>query len=197
MPPRQVILVRHGETDWNLAGRFQGHADPGLNAKGKSQAMGASELLASEEVNVIFTSDLARAVETGRQIGAVHGVPLNMEPLLREINFGAWEGLTFRELQAEYPEVLREWLQDPFTFRVPGGETAGELGERVLLAWDKILHESNSAQTVVIVAHAGPLRMLLCLLTGMDLSRQWEFLIRHGEPVFLIKSGSTYRIMDN
>ena len=130
MPPRQVILVRHGETDWNLAGRFQGHADPGLNAKGKSQAMGVAELLASEEVDVIFTSDLARAVETGRHIGAVHGVPLNMEPLLREISFGAWEGLTFRELQAEYPEVLREWLQDPFTFRVPGGETAGELGER-------------------------------------------------------------------
>ena len=197
MPPRQVILVRHGETDWNLAGRFQGHADLGLNAKGKSQAMGVAELLASEEVDVIFTSDLARAVETGRHIGAVHGVPLIMEPLLREISFGAWEGLTFRELQAEYPEVLKDWLQDPFTFRVPGGETAGELGERVLLAWDKILHESNSAQTVVIVAHAGPLRMLLCLLTGMDLSRQWEFLIRHGEPVFLIKSGSTYRIMDN
>lgn len=195
MPPRRVILVRHGETNWNLAGRFQGHADSGLNAKGESQAVAVAALLAGEEVAAIFTSDLARAVETGRHIGAVHGVPLKTEPLLREMNFGAWEGLTFRELQAQYPEVLEDWLQDPFTLRVPGGETASELGERVILAWNKIIRDANSAQTVVIVAHAGPLRMLLCHLTGIDLSRQWEYRIGHGEPVFLINSGSTYRIL--
>ena len=196
MPPRRVILVRHGETDWNLAGRFQGHADPGLNAKGESQAVAVAALLADEEVAAIFTSDLARAVGTGRHIGAVHGLSPKMEPLLREMNFGAWEGLTFRELQAQYPEVLEDWLQDPFTLRVPGGETAGELGERIIMAWNKILQDAKPAQTVVIVAHAGPLRMLLCHLTGIDLSRQWEFRIGHGEPVFLTKSGSTYRILD-
>ncbi len=197
MPPRRVILVRHGETNWNLAGRFQGHADPGLNANGELQAVAVAALLAGEEGAAIFTSDLARAVETGRHIGAVHGIPLQMEPLLREINFGAWEGLTFREIQAQYPEVLQEWLKDPFSLRAPGGETAGELGQRVIMAWNRILHEANTGQTVVIVAHAGPLRMLLCHLTGIYLSRQWEFHIGHGEPVVLINSGSTYRILGN
>ncbi|NLN87783.1 MAG: histidine phosphatase family protein [Syntrophomonadaceae bacterium] len=197
MPPRRVILIRHGETDWNLARRFQGHVGPGLNAKGESQAVAVAALLAGEEVSSIFTSDLTKAVETGRHIGAVHGVSVKMEPLLREINFGVWEGLTFGEIQAQCPKVLEDWLQDPFARRVSGGETAGELGERVIWAWNKILQNAKSAQTVMIVDHAGPLQMLLCHLTGLDLSRQWEFRIGHGEPVFLIKSGSKYRILDN
>ncbi|MEQ8200747.1 MAG: alpha-ribazole phosphatase [Syntrophomonadaceae bacterium] len=195
MGPGRVILVRHGETAWNLAGRFQGHSDPGLNEKGESQAMAIAALLAGEEVVNIFTSDLIRAMHTGRHIGAVHGIPLKTDSSLREINFGAWEGLTFAEIQARYPEVLQAWLQDPFSLRMPGGETAGELHQRVITAWNKIVQDSNPGQTVVIVAHAGSLRMLLCHLTGVDSSRHWDFQMGHGVPVFLIKSGSTYRIL--
>lgn len=197
MEPGRVILIRHGETAWNLAGRFQGQSDPGLNWKGQSQAMGLAALLTGEEFSEIFTSDLSRAVDTGRHISALHGVPLKKEPLLREIDFGAWEGLTYAQIQAAYPGLLEEWLQDPFARRVPGGESAGELNRRVMKAWNRITQEANPELTVVIVSHAGPLRMLLCHLTGIDPSRHGEFQIGHGVPLLLIKSGPTYRIQEH
>ncbi|HEX3011444.1 MAG TPA: alpha-ribazole phosphatase [Syntrophomonadaceae bacterium] len=195
MLPGRLILVRHGETVWNGEGKYLGQSNPGLNQKGKIQAREAARLLSGEEIDMVFSSDLLRAVETAREIAGVHNVPVRMIPSLREIDFGAWEGLTFAEIQTCYPELLTEWLRDPFRVRIPDGETAEEVRYRVIDAWNSVTLSASGEKTVVIVAHGGPLRMLACHLTGADLSRQWDFNLGHGETMVLQRNGSTYSIM--
>jgi len=194
--PCKLILVRHGETVWNQEGRFMGHSDPGLNKKGESQARAVADFLLGEDIDLLFSSDLVRAVETSRVI-AGHNMPIKIISSLREINFGVWEGLTFGEIQTRYPALLNAWLQDPFGVRIPGGETAQEVWHRVIEAWNSIVLNAGGAKTLVIVAHGGSLRMLLCHLTGKDPSRQWEFNLGHGEPIVLIRNKDTYSVLSN
>lgn len=192
MLPQRIILVRHGQTAWNCTGRFQGHADPGLNGTGQAQAKEAARRLAGERVERIYTSDLTRAVQTSQLIALTHGLSVRVEPLLREIDFGRWEGLTFDEIQSRSPDILKAWMRDPFAVRIPGGETAEELKLRVKEAWNRISGELPAAATVLIVAHGGSLRMLTCLLTRTDTSRQWEFDMGPGESAILFNGGNAY-----
>lgn len=173
-----------------------GQSDPGLNEEGKIQARAVAELLKGEEVDLLFSSDLLRAVETSRVIAGTSNLQINLLPSLREINFGVWEGLTFEEIQNRYPALLPEWLKDPWGVRIPGGETAEEVRYRVTEAWNCIVQNASGAQAVIIVAHGGPLRMLLCYLTGIDPSRQWEFNLGHGEAMTLRNNGNTYSIQN-
>lgn len=194
MAPGKVILVRHGETVWNQEGRFLGHSDPGLNKKGEIQAQEAAALLSGEKIDLVFSSDLLRAQETARVIAGLHNTPINFNSSLREMNFGDWEGLTFEEIRTRYPELQKEWLKDQFKIRVPGGETTEEVNGRVIKAWDAISAGLSDRDTVAIVAHGGPLRLLSCHLTGVESSKHWDFNIGHGEAVVLIKNGDTYFI---
>lgn len=196
MAPYKVILVRHGETAWNHEGRFLGQSNPGLNEKGKMQARAVAELLLGEKIDKVFSSDLLRAIETSHAIASVQNTSVRFIPSLREINFGVWEGLTFEEIQTHYPVLLNKWIKDPFGVRIPSGETAEEVRRRVIGAWNFIILNTFDEETVVIVAHGGPLRMLLCQLTGVDLSRQWEFNLGHGEIVVLLKNGDTYSMVN-
>lgn len=196
MTPYRVILVRHGETAWNQEGRFLGQSNPGLNEMGELQAQVAADILNGEKIDRIFSSDMLRTFETSQIIAQGHNVLVKEMPFLREINFGAWEGLTFNEIQNNYPVLLNKWLKDPFKVRIPGGETAEEVWCRVLEGW-KIISTANSyADIVAIVAHGGSLRLLLCHLTGLDPSRQWEFALGHGEIIILEKNGDIYSVLD-
>ena len=194
--PYRIILVRHGETSWNQERRFLGHSNPGLNEQGEIQARAVAQRLMAERIDKVFSSDMLRALETSQEIASLHNLPVRITPCLREINFGAWEGLTFAEIQTQYPELLNKWILDPFGVRIPGGETAEEVKSRVMEALDSIVLNTSDKETVVIVAHGGPLRMLLCQLTGVDSSCQWEFSIAHGEKVDLRRNGDIYLIMD-
>jgi len=196
MAPCKVILVRHGETVWNQEGRFLGQSDLVLNEKGGIQAQEAADLLVGEKIDLVFSSDLLRALITSRAIASIHNTPVRIIPSLREINFGDWEGLTFKEIKTRDPALLNEWLEDPFKVRIPGGETAQEVWCRVIGAWNSISDGAADQDTVVIVAHGGPLRLLLCHLTGVDSSRQWEFNLRHGEALVLVKNGDTYSMIN-
>lgn len=195
MAPCRIILVRHGETAWNHAGRYLGQADPGLNDKGKTQARAVADLLKQENIDAIFSSDLLRAVETSRIIADINNVPVKLVPGLREIDFGEWEGLTFKQIQSSSPACLSAWLNDPFKTRIPGGETAEELWYRVIQAWNYIVQNSGGADSIVVVAHGGSLRLLWCQLSGIDPLRQWEFCISHGEAVVLKRTSETYSII--
>jgi len=193
--PEKVILVRHGETSWNQDGKFLGHSNPGLNERGISQARAVAGLLFSEDIDLIFSSDLRRAIETSQIIARTHKLPVIVTPFLREINFGVWEGLTFVEIEKHYPVLLSKWMKDPFKVRIPRGETAEDVRYRVIEAWNFLALKASGEKTVVIVAHGGPLRLLLCYLTGVDKSRQWDFNLGHGEVVTLKKSGKNYFVL--
>ncbi len=196
MLPYRVILVRHGETSWNQERRFLGHSNPGLNEQGEMQARAVAQRLLAEKIDKVFSSDMLRALETSQEIACLHNVPIRIMPSLREMNFGEWEGLTFAEIQTRYPVLVNKWIADPFGVRLPFGETAEEVKIRVVEAWNSIVLSAAAEEAVVIVAHGGPLRMLLCQLTGIDSSRQWEFSIGHGQTVDLRKKDDIYLIMD-
>jgi len=187
--PNRIILVRHGETAWNKEGRFLGQSDIKLNENGLLQAQTVAESLLQEKIDRILSSDLLRALETSRAIAGFHQVPITITSNLREIDFGLWEGLTFDEIVLYYPIQSSEWLKDPFQVKIPGGETADEVENRVMEEWDNIILSADENDTIVIVAHGGPLRILFCYLTGLELSQQWEFNPGHGEAVILQRTG--------
>lgn len=190
----KVILVRHGETDWNQERRFQGQSDPELNENGEIQAQEAAALLSGENIDLVFSSDMIRARATAAVIAGLHHAPVIIDSSLREMNFGDWEGRTFADVKNRYPELLNKWLENSFETRIPGGETAEEVNSRVIKAWANISAAASERDTVAVVAHGGSLRLLLCHLTGIDSSRHWDFIIGHGEAVVLIKNGGAYSI---
>jgi broad specificity phosphatase PhoE len=153
----ELLLVRHGETDWNRDGRFQGHADPPLNDTGRAQARALADDLAAEQIDAIYTSDLARARETAEFIAERAGVPFVLEPQLREVNVGEWQGLTRPEIAERFPEGLRNWREHGHGWEQ--GETYEELAERVLEAIDRIV-AGHPTERVVVVGHGGTIRAI-------------------------------------
>jgi alpha-ribazole phosphatase len=164
----QVVLIRHGETEWNRDGRIQGHHDVPLSERGVQQAERLAEWLAGEPLDAVYTSDLQRSRVTA-QIIARERVPLLLEPRLREARFGVFEGLSTAEIRAAYPEAFRLWRADAIRHRPPGGETLEDLQERCMAALKERL-PLHPGQTVAVVAHGGPIRVMVCGLLELPMS---------------------------
>jgi len=149
--------VRHGETDWNRDQRFQGHADPPLNDTGRAQARALADELAGERIDAIYTSDLARARETAELIAERAGVPFVLEPQLREVDVGEWQGLTRTEIEERFPDGMRSWHERGHGWE--RGETYEQLAERVLEALERIVSR-HPGERVVLVGHGGTIRAI-------------------------------------
>jgi broad specificity phosphatase PhoE len=147
-----LLLVRHGETDWNASGRLQGHTDRPLNDYGRRQAADLAAQLETDEVAAIYASDLSRAKETAEILGARLGLPVVLDPDLRERNWGSWEGLTPGE-------------RDAVAFE---GEAPEEHRERMLQAVGRI-GERHPGELVVVVTHGGSMRRIQAAVMGMAL----------------------------
>jgi alpha-ribazole phosphatase len=166
-----LILVRHGETDWNRDGRWQGHADTSLNDRGREQARALAEELGSEDVAVVYSSDLSRARETAEIIAAPLGRPVEIDARLREVDVGGWSGLTMAEIDARFPEEVSRWRAEEATHAFDGGETYAAMGERVVAAVEEIAERHRDEQ-VVVVLHGGPIRALLARAAGVTYEEQ-------------------------
>lgn len=150
-----LILARHGETDWNRDGRFQGHADPPLNDTGRAQAHRLVELLADEPIDAVYSSDLRRAHETAEIVAAARGVDVVVDPDLRERDVGEWSGLTMPEIEERFPEELRRFREEGTSV----GESREALARRVVAAARRIA-EAHPTGHVLVVTHGGALRTL-------------------------------------
>jgi broad specificity phosphatase PhoE len=143
-----ILLARHGETDWNRDGIWQGWADPPLNETGRRQARELAEQLRDVPFDAVYASDLRRASETAAIVAAPHGVPIVVDADLREIDIGSWSGLTRAEIEARFPNGER-----------PDGETREQHAARVLAAVERIARE-NPGRRVLLVTHGGTMRAL-------------------------------------
>jgi 2,3-bisphosphoglycerate-dependent phosphoglycerate mutase len=162
--PTTIVLVRHGETDWNRESRFQGHADPPLNETGRAQARALASALRSERFTAVYTSPLRRARETGEIAVAGTGLEPIPHPSLMEVDLGSWSGLTRSEVEASFPAGYARWLE--FGHGWDDGETYEELGARVVAGLSEIGARHSDA-SVLAVTHGGPMRAALAAAGGV------------------------------
>jgi broad specificity phosphatase PhoE len=165
MSPTLVLLARHGESDWNAAGRWQGHADRPLTDRGRRQAEDLAERLARVPLDAVYTSDLRRAWETAEPIARHHGLELRKLPELREVDVGSWSGLTRAEAEQRFPDGFRRWRE--WGTGWDDGETYEEMGERVIGALRR-LAAVHLGGRVLVVSHGGALRAVHAAASGMD-----------------------------
>ena len=168
-PVTTLLFVRHGETDWNRDGRWQGHSDTQLNDAGREQARRVAGEL--DDVDVIYSSDLARARETADIIAAQLGdLEVNVDQRLRERSFGAWEGRTAPEIEADFAEQHARWLAGKGA-GADDAEPFDAFGARVRGFLEDLLAR-HPEETVLIVAHGGSIRVIHALASGLDYVRE-------------------------
>jgi broad specificity phosphatase PhoE len=161
----EILLARHGETDWNRESRFQGHADPPLNELGRQQAAELAEALAQEQLAAVYSSPLRRALETAQLVAARHGLEAVPVEGLREVDVGSWQALTRDEVERRFPEQFRRWLDHGRGW--DDGESYEEMGERVLAALDELVAR-HDGERIVAVTHGGPVRAALARAKGIS-----------------------------
>ena len=170
----RLLLVRHGETEHKSSQRYWGATDVKLSALGLKQAVRLRARLATEEVKAVYSSDLERARVTAQTIAAGHRLPVTTCRELREIDFGKLEGLTFDEISRNYPEVTAVWKNGSLKLEFPGGDSVSGFNRRVS-RFHRRLAKHAPDEMVVITAHEGSLRILLCRLLGLRLEHRRRF----------------------
>ena len=179
----KLILVRHGETNWNVAQRYQGQSNVPLNNVGQWQAQQVAQTLAKQSIEQVISSDLQRAQATARPIAVIHHTPIQFDSRWRELNFGTWEGLTYAEIMARNADYFQQWVENPMEVAPPAGETLTSYSQRVASAWQQI--EQSKARTIVLVAHSGSLQLLLCYLLHLPPTAHWQFKLDHASLSYL------------
>ncbi len=189
----ELIIIRHGETEWNRLERCQGISDIPLNDTGREQARRLADSLKTEELSAIFSSDLVRARETAETIANLHSLSVSFDHNLREMDQGEFEGLEFTRIRKDYSGVLKKWTNDPENLRIPGGETLLEVQNR---AWDAFheIYSKHAGDRVLMVSHNLTIISLLCKFSGKSLSSFREFNVRETSKSIVICKESDYTI---
>lgn len=165
---KRILLIRHGQTDWNNEGRWQGHQDIPLNATGLAQAQALAEHLRERPIRAVYSSDLLRAHATAAAIAARFGLTVQDDPRWRELHLGIFQGLTTTEIMARYPDEYHRMRDDYMDYVVPQGESRRGMQARVYAAYCDLLADAPEPE-VVVVGHGGTIRMLLLKLFGDDI----------------------------
>jgi len=180
----RFCLIRHGQTDWNLAGRYQGQSDVPLNEAGRDQAYELAYQLQSQSFKAIYSSDLKRANETAEIIATSLHLPVMLEPRLREINQGEWEGQLVDAIKVRYAELWQLRTVNPSNVCPPGGETVGEVAKRVVEALDDIARACPNTN-VLIVTHGFALATIICKVYAIPLGQAYHVIPDNAEPVWV------------
>lgn len=171
----RLYLVRHGQTDWNVEGRWQGHADIPLNQAGLAQAEKVAGELAREGLQAIYSSDLQRARQTAMILAAHTDLPVILDARLREIHQGEWQGLLVSEIEARYGEAFQRRRNDPYNVAPPGGETVEQVRQRVVQAFEDIIARHPGAR-VAVVSHGFALAVAQVHYQGLPTQQAWEMI---------------------
>ena len=189
---KTIYIARHGETDANKDTRFQGHTDNPLNAKGKAQAEELALRVQKLSLSKIYASDLQSAVQTATPMSSIRNLPIVTLPAFREICFGKWEGVTFKEIKAQWPSDIDLFFNKPKEARVENGEGFQEVQDRAWAAFEEIVEDQAEDTSIMLVAHGGIVRVLLCAALGLDLDKMWEFYVDNASLSCIIKWEGKY-----
>ena len=170
-----LMLVRHGQTEWNVNGRYMGWTDEGLNEEGLRQAGMLARRLDRWPLSAVYSSPLRRAWRTAEIVACTHSLPVQKVEDLGEMRIGAWEGMYAGDIAARYPELWKTWRANPGDFRMPGGESLGEVRQRAVRAFSRIMDDSEG-RLVLAVTHDVVVRLLAghCLGVSADIYRHLE-----------------------
>jgi 2,3-bisphosphoglycerate-dependent phosphoglycerate mutase len=160
----RVFVARHGETEWNREGRWQGQGGPGLNETGRVQARALAMRLSALHVDALYSSDLARARETAQIVATATGLEPVLDPGLREVDVGDWRGLTRDEVSRRDPDGYRRWLGGEAGWN--GGETYEEMHARVVAAVERLV-AASAAGRIAVISHGGAVRALAAHAVGL------------------------------
>ncbi len=168
----KIILVRHGETEWNVAEIFRGRTDVELNETGIRQAELLAEYLSKTKIDAIYSSPLRRALKTAEIIAGYHQLDVDIDADLTDFNFGKWQGLSRQEVKNKYRELYAEWINHPERVKIPAGESLDVIRKRAMGVATKIIarHKGTSA----LVSHRVVNKVLICALLGLDNSHFWN-----------------------
>ena len=168
----KLLLIRHGQTDWNLLGKYQGQTDIALSGEGIRQADLLAQNFPVDTLDIIYTSDLQRAFMTAERLAEKFSAPLYADKALRELNFGAWEGLTYQEIAERWPQEVKNLFGAPEKLQIPEGETFLMLQRR---AMDKIheIRAENEGKNVAVVTHGAITKAILTALLHIPLHYVW------------------------
>jgi phosphoserine phosphatase len=174
---QRFIVVRHGQTDWNLQERLQGQKDIPLNLHGQRQAKFAADCLHNHPITRAFSSSLSRAKETAQAILGDRPIQPELVPDLQEKSHGDWEGELESVIQQTDPVQFHLWKTNPLACRKPNGETLQQFQARVIPAWEKLVRNCSSDrnQTTLVVTHKFTIQVILCRISSLDLNHFWEF----------------------
>lgn len=191
----RIVLVRHGQTEWNRVERFRGLADLDLNELGRRQAKAVAEKVAQWSVVAVYSSPLRRAATTAQIIGKRVGLEVKLLPGLIDINFGEWQGLSPEEAMAKDGSLYSLWLKSPHLVRFPGGESLEQVRDRAVVAVNDLM-TAHSKGTIVLVSHKVVCQLLLLHFLDLDSSHFWQvtqdvsainlFEVNDGRPVALL-----------
>jgi probable phosphoglycerate mutase len=190
MQRTQLIIVRHGQTEWNIKGIRQGHLDSPLTGRGLAQAKALGQRLAREKFSVLYSSDLGRAIETAREIVSVTGHQIVTDARLRERHLGIFQGLNADEINERYPEERRLLRTSGPGYVIPGGESMIQQVERNVAFFDS-LAVRHAGETIVVVTHGGVVSGFFrhTLAIPLDAPRRFEF-VNAGLNVFAHEDGN-------
>jgi len=184
----ELILTRHGETEWNVEEVFRGRIDVELNETGLRQAELLAEYLGGLKIDAVYSSPLKRALKTAEAITRYHKLEVEIAPGLIDCHFGQWQGLHLQEVKDRYQELYAQWANSPHLVKMPEGESLDEVRKRALAVVDEVVAKHKGR--VVLVSHRVVNKVLICALLGLDNSHFWN--IRQdicGTTVFTYENG--------
>jgi len=168
----EIILARHGETEWNVAEVFRGRIDVELNEAGMKQAELLAAHLSDLEIDAVYSSPLKRALKTAEMIASYHKLDVEIAPGLIDFNYGEWQGLPHQEVKDKYKELYAGWIKNPHQAKMPGGESLAEVRKRAVGVVDSAVAKYEG--TIVLVSHRVVNKVLICALLGLDNSHFWN-----------------------
>jgi broad specificity phosphatase PhoE len=168
----EIIMVRHGETEWNVGEIFRGRIDIELNETGIKQAELLAEYLSKQKIDAIYSSPLKRAIKTAETTAGYHKLTIDITPGLIDFDYGKWQGLSHQKVKDKYKELYAAWINHPEHVKMPAGESLNEVRKRAMGVVTEVIARYNG--TVVLVSHRVVNKILICALLGLDNSHFWN-----------------------